>query len=42
MTVLIVDGFNNFVRNFAANQAVTASGDLIGGVVGFINTLRWA
>lgn len=42
MTVLIVDGFNNFIRNFAANQAVTAAGDLVGGVVGFINTLRWA
>jgi 5'-3' exonuclease len=42
MTVLIIDGFNNFIRNFAANQAVTAAGDLVGGVVGFINTLRWA
>jgi 5'-3' exonuclease len=42
MTILIVDGFNNFMRNFAANQAVTASGDLVGGVVGFINTLKWA
>ena len=36
MTVLIVDGFNNFIRNFAANQSVTATGDLVGGVVGFI------
>lgn len=42
MTILLVDGFNNFMRNFAANQTVTANGDLVGGVVGFINTLKYA
>lgn len=41
MSILIVDGFNNFMRNFVANQAVTASGDLVGGVIGFINTLKY-
>jgi len=42
MTILIVDGFNNFMRNFVANQAVTGSGELVGGVIGFINTLKYA
>jgi len=42
MSILLVDGFNNFMRNFAANQSVTSNGDLVGGVVGFINTLKYA
>lgn len=42
MSILLVDGFNNFMRNFAANQSVTANGDLVGGVVGFINTLKYS
>jgi DNA polymerase-1 len=38
--ILIVDGYNLFVRHFMANDAVTTVGDPCGGVVGFIKALH--
>jgi len=37
--IVIIDGFNIFVRHFAANEAVTTSGDPCGGIVGFLKAL---
>lgn len=37
--ILIVDGMNLFVRNYAANPAMSTNGDYIGGVLGFTGML---
>ena len=37
--ILVIDGLNYFTRNFMVNETVTASGDLVGGVVGFVRGL---
>lgn len=37
--ILVIDGLNYFTRSFMVNEAVTAGGDLVGGVVGFIRGL---
>lgn len=37
--IIIIDGFNLFVRHFAVNESVTTSGEPCGGVVGFIKAL---
>ena len=40
LVILIVDGMNLFVRAFVANPAISAHGYHVGGVVGFLNSLR--
>lgn len=37
--IVIVDGMNLFIRHFMVNEAVTNTGDLCGGVVGFLKAL---
>lgn len=37
--ILVIDGLNYFTRSFMVNETVTASGDLVGGVTGFIRGL---
>lgn len=37
--IVVIDGLNYFTRSFMVNEAVTAGGDLVGGVVGFIRGL---
>jgi len=39
--ILIVDGFNLFIRHFVVNESVDTTGELIGGVVGFLKSMRW-
>jgi len=39
--ILLIDGTNNFLRNFAAISAVNVNGDPIGGIHGFINNVMW-
>ena len=39
--VLIVDGLNTFIRAFAVNPAVNDDGMHIGGVVGFLRSVRY-
>jgi DNA polymerase I len=38
--ILLVDGTNNFVRCWAVNPTMTDNGDHVGGVVGFIKSLK--
>jgi DNA polymerase-1 len=40
MRLLIVDGTNNFLRNYVAIPALDINGTPIGGVVGFLHSLR--
>ena len=37
--IVVIDGLNYFTRSFMINEAVTAGGDLVGGVVGFVRGL---
>lgn len=37
--IVVIDGLNYFTRSFMVNEAVTAGGDLVGGVVGFVRGL---
>lgn len=39
--IILIDGFNVFLRHFFANPTCTASGDHVGGVVGFIKSIEW-
>ena len=39
--VLIVDGLNTFIRAFAVNPSVNDDGMHIGGVVGFLRSVRY-
>ena len=39
--VLIVDGLNTFIRAFAVNPAINDDGVHIGGVVGFLRSIRY-
>lgn len=39
--IMIVDGFNLFIRHFLVNESVDAAGEAVGGVIGFLKTLRW-
>jgi DNA polymerase-1 len=39
--IVIIDGMNVFIRHFCVNPTVTASGELVGGVVGFIRFIEW-
>ena len=38
--VLVVDGLNLFMRHFVVNPTMSESGDHIGGVVGFLKSLK--
>jgi len=40
-SVVIIDGFNNYLTHFMVNEAINVSGDSIGGVVGFLRSLKW-
>ena len=40
--ILIVDGLNTFIRAFAVNPAINDDGAHIGGIVGFLKSLRYA
>lgn len=37
--IMVIDGLNLFTRNFVVNETTTATGELVGGVVGFIRAL---
>lgn len=37
--ILVIDGFNIFIRYYMVNETVNSNGDLVGGVVGFIKNL---
>src|SRR5574337_465032 len=39
--IVIIDGFNVFVRHFVVNESVTTTGEPCGGVVGFLKFLYW-
>jgi len=39
--VLIVDGLNTFIRSFAVNPSINDDGIHIGGVVGFLRSIRY-
>ncbi len=39
--IVVIDGMNTFVRHFCVNPTVSASGEMIGGVVGFIKFIEW-
>ena len=39
--VLIVDGLNTFIRSFAVNPAINEDGLHIGGMMGFLKSLRY-
>ncbi len=38
--LLLIDGQNNFIRNFMVNEDVSTSGELVGGTIGFLRQLR--
>ena len=40
--VLIVDGLNTFIRSFAVNPALNEDGLHIGGMVGFMKSVRYS
>lgn len=40
--ILLIDGMNNFIRSFAANNTMDFNGNLIGGVVGFLKTIGYS
>ena len=40
--VLIVDGLNTFIRSFAVNPAINEDGLHIGGMVGFMKSIRYS
>lgn len=37
--IVVIDGLNFFLRHFLVNQSVSSTGELVGGVVGFIKGL---
>lgn len=39
--IILIDGMNVFLRHFCANPTVSASGELIGGIVGFLKFIEW-
>ena len=40
--VLIVDGLNTFIRSFAVNPSINEDGLHIGGMVGFLKSVRYS
>ena len=39
--ILIIDGMNIFLRSFMVNQTVNANGQLVGGVIGFLKSIKY-
>jgi len=39
-SIILYDGFNNFIRNFVVNEAMNANGDLYGGALGVIRSIK--
>ena len=39
--VLIIDGLNTFIRSFAVNPAINEDGLHIGGMMGFLKSIRY-
>ena len=39
--ILVVDGLNLFIRNFSVNPAINDDGTHIGGLIGFLKSLRY-
>ena len=39
--ILLVDGFNTFIRSFSANPALNEDGSHVGGLVGFLKSIRF-
>ena len=39
--VLVIDGLNTFIRSFAVNQAINEDGLHIGGMMGFLKSIRY-
>ena len=40
--ILLIDGLNTFIRAFSANPAVNDDGSHIGGLIGFLKSLRYS
>ena len=40
--VLIVDGLNTFIRSFAVNPALNEDGLHVGGMMGFLKSIRYS
>jgi len=40
--VLIIDGLNTFIRSFSASPAVNDDGIHVGGIIGFLKSIRYA
>jgi 5'-3' exonuclease len=38
--ILFIDGMNNFIRHYVVNETMNAHGDMYGGALGFLRTLR--
>ncbi len=38
--VLIIDGLNTFIRSFSVNPAINEDGVHIGGIAGFLKSIR--
>ena len=39
--VLIIDGLNTFIRAFSVNPALNEDGVHVGGIVGFLKSIRY-
>lgn len=39
-SILVIDSMNLFIRSFVTNESTTAQGELCGGVIGFIKSLK--
>lgn len=39
-SIILYDGFNNFIRNFVVNESMNANGDLYGGALGVIRSIK--
>ena len=39
--VLVVDGFNTFIRAFSVNPSLNEDGSHVGGLVGFLKSIRF-
>ncbi len=39
--VLLVDGFNTFIRSFSVNPSLNEDGEHVGGLVGFLKSIRY-
>jgi len=39
--VLVIDGFNTFIRAFSVNPSLNEDGSHVGGLVGFLKSIRY-